>query len=129
MAWHGTVPEAAAAFGLLPRLAFLWIGILFGLKAKNPEMVNSLYGLLYPLTMLSNAFVATSLMPGWLGAIADWNPLSSTITATRRLFGNPGVEATGWLADHAVLMAVLGPLLITALTLPLAVRAYQRLSR
>lgn len=129
--WHGTLAAAAAAFGLLLllRLAFLWIGIFLGLKAKSPEMVNSVFGFLYPVTMLSNAFVATELMPGWLGAIADWNPLSSTITATRQLFGNPGVESSSWLADHALLMAIGWPVLITVLTLPLAVRAYQRLSR
>jgi ABC-2 type transport system permease protein len=92
-------------------------------------MANSVFALLYPVTMLSNAFVAPELMPGWLGAIASWNPLSSTITATRRLFGNPGVEAGGWLADNAITMAVVLPLALTALTLPLAVRAYQRMSR
>jgi len=129
--WHGTHAEALAAIGmlLLLRLAFMWIGIFLGLKAKSPEMVNSVFGLLYPLTMLSNAFVAPELMPGWLGAIASWNPLSSTITATRQLFGNPGVEESGWLADHAIELAIGWPALLTALTLPLAVRAYQRLGR
>jgi ABC-type multidrug transport system permease subunit len=129
--WHGSVAETVAALGLLLllRFAFLWIGIWLGLKAKTPEMANSIYGLLYPVTMLSNAFVAPELMPGWIGAIADWNPLSSTITATRRLFGNPGVEASGWLADNAILMASLWPLAITAVFLPLAIRSYQRLSR
>lgn len=129
--WHGSNAEALAAIGLLLllRLAFLWIGIYLGLIAKSPEMANAVYGLLYPVTMLSNAFIAPELMPRWLGAVADWNPLSSTITATRRLFGNPGVEQSGWLADHAVLMAVIWPVVITALSLPLAVRAYQRLSR
>jgi ABC-type multidrug transport system permease subunit len=129
--WRGTMGATFAAFGLLLllRFAFLWVGIFLGLKAKTPEMANSVYGLLYPVTMLSNAFVAPELMPGWIGAIADWNPLSSTITATRRLFGNPGVESSGWLADHAIAMAVIWPLVITAVMLPLAVRAYQRLSR
>lgn len=129
--WRGTFSEAVAAIGLLLllRLAFLWVGIWLGLKAKSPEMANGIYGLLYPVTMLSNAFVAPELMPGWLGTIAAWNPLSSTITATRQLFGNPGVEASGWLADNAILMAVLWPAVITMLTLPLAVRAYKGLSR
>ena len=68
--------------------------------------------------MLSNAFVATALMPAWLGTIAEWNPLSSTITATRELFGNPGVDASGWLVDNAILMAVVWPVVITAVTLP-----------
>jgi len=81
------------------------------------------------VTMLSSAFVDPELMPEWLGTLAEWNPISSTITATRELFGNPGVGGSGWIADNALLMAVVWPLVITALTLPLAVRAYQRLSR
>lgn len=129
--WNGTFAAAAAAFGLLLllRFAFLWVGIYLGLKAKTPEMTNAVYGLLYPVTMLSSAFVAPSLMPGWLGAIAAWNPLSSTINATRELFGNPGVEESGWLTDNAIALAVVFPLVITAVMLPLAVRAFHRLSR
>jgi len=129
--WHGTAAETLAAFGLLLllRLAFLWIGIYFGLKARTPEAANAVYGFLYPVTMVSNAFIAPELMPGWLGALAALNPLSSTITATRLLFGNPGVTSGGWLTEHAILMAVVWPVVITAVTLPLAVRAYRNLSR
>ncbi|CAA9255235.1 MAG: Efflux ABC transporter, permease protein [uncultured Acidimicrobiales bacterium] len=129
--WRSSLGDALAAVGilLLLRFAFLWIGIILGLKATSAEMANSIFALLYPVTMLSNAFVAPELMPGWLGTVAAWNPLSSTITATRQLFGNPGVEASGWLAENAVLMAVVWPLAITVVSLPLAVRAYQRLSR
>jgi len=129
--WHGTAAETLAAFGLLLllRLAFLWIGIYLGLKARTPEAANAVYGFLYPVTMVSNAFIAPELMPGWLGTLAALNPLSSTITATRLLFGNPGVTSDGWLTDHAILMAVLWPVVITAITLPLAVRAYRNLSR
>ena len=129
--WHGTPAETLAAFGLLVllRLAFLWIGIFLGLKAKSAEMANSIFGLLYPVTMLSSAFIDPDLMPGWLGTIAEWNPLSATITATRDLFGNPGAEGSGWVVDHALFMAIVWPVVITALTLPLAVRAFHRLSR
>lgn len=114
---------------LLLRMAFLWVGIILGLRAKSPEMANSIFGLLYPVTMLSSAFIDPSLMPDWLGTVAAWNPISSTVTATRDLFGNPGVGGEGWVVDHAVGMAIVWPLLITAVTLPLAVRTYQRLSR
>ncbi len=129
--WHGSLAEAAAGIGLLLllRLAFLWIGIFLGLKAKTAESANGIFGLLYPVTMLSSAFVAPELMPGWLGAVAEWNPLSSTITATRSLFGNPGADPSGWIGEHAMLMAIMWPVVITALTLPLAVRTFQRLSR
>jgi hypothetical protein len=73
--------------------------------------------------------IAPELMPDWLGTVAEWNPISATITATRELFGNPGTGASGWIAENAMLMAVVWPVLITAATLPLAVRAFQRLSR
>ena len=130
--WHGGFLDAAAGFGLLLwlRVAFLWVGIYLGLKATSPEMANGIYGLLYPVTMLSSAFVATELMPCWLGTIADWNPISATIAATRELFGNPGVPSGGtWIREHAIEMAILWPALITAVSLPLAVRAFLRLSR
>lgn len=129
--WTGTTLAAFGAFGLLLwlRFALLWIGIYLGLKAKTPESANAVYGLLYPVTMLSNAFVSPELMPTWLGTIAEWNPLSATITATRELFGNPVGESTSWVTEHAMQMALLWPLLITVCTLPLAVRAFHRLSR
>jgi ABC-2 type transport system permease protein len=129
--WHGTAGQTMGAFGLLLllRMAFLWIGIYLGLKAKSAEAANSIFGLLYPVTMLSSAFIAPALMPGWLGTIAEWNPISATIGATRELFGNPGVDTSSWVGEHALLMAVLWPLVITVATLPLAVRAFQRLSR
>lgn len=129
--WRGSPVDALAAFGLLLllRLAFLWIGIFLGLRAKSAEMANGIFALLYPLTMISNAFIAPELMPNWLGRVAEWNPLSSTINATRRLFGNPGEEATGWVADNAILMSMVWPAVITALTLPLAIRAFKRLGR
>ena len=130
--WHGSLAEALAAIGLLLalRMAFLWIGIALGLKAKSAEAANGMFALLYPLTMLSSAFVDPDDMPTWLGAVATWNPLSATITATRDLFGNPGTDSgSGWVVDNALTMAVAWPLLITAFTLPFAVRAFQRLSR
>jgi ABC-2 type transport system permease protein len=66
--WHGTAWETLGAIGLLllTRMAFLWLGIYLGLRAKSPEMANGIYGLLYPVTMISNAFAAPELMPpGW----------------------------------------------------------------
>ena len=98
-------------------------------KTVTTHLANAVYGFLYPVTMVSNAFIAPELMPGWLGALAALNPLSSTITATRILFGNPGVPSDGWLNEHAIGMAVVWPVVITAVTLPLAVRAYRNLSR
>jgi ABC-2 type transport system permease protein len=68
-------------------------------------------------------------MPGWLGAVAEWNPLSATISATRELFGNPGWGGVSWADQHALLLAVVWPLLILAVFFLLAVHRWQRLSR
>jgi len=64
-------------------------------------------------------------MPGWLAAIATWNPLSATATAIRDLFGNPTWSPNAWAAQHAILLAVLWPALLTIAFLPLAARQYR----
>jgi hypothetical protein len=68
-------------------------------------------------------------MPGWLGGVAEWNPLSATVLATRQLFGNPGPAGGSWAAEHALLLAVAWPLLVLAIVVPFAVRRYRRLGR
>ncbi|MDG4828591.1 ABC transporter permease [Solwaraspora sp. WMMD1047] len=129
--WHHGVPAALAAFGLLLllRFALLWLGIHLGLVLRNPEAVLVLQILVWPLGFLSSAFVSPATMPGWLGAVAEWNPLSATATATRELFGNPGWSADSWPARHAVELAIAWPVLLIAVFLPLSVRQYRRLSR
>ncbi len=120
-----------AAFGLflLLRFALIWIGILLGLLVPNEEAAGNLFAVAFPFAMISSAFVAPSLMPDWLGTIAAWNPVSATVTAARELFGNPAAVGDTWIEQNAMLMAVVWPLIITAVFLPLAVRKFQRLSR
>jgi ABC-2 type transport system permease protein len=130
--WHDGVGNLLLAVGLLLllRFAFVWIGIFLGLVAPTQEAVAALWGLLFPITMITSAFVAPELMPGWLGTIAEWNPLSATITATRELFGNPGVPDGGsWVVENAMLMAVVWPLILIAIFLPLSVWRFQRMGR
>ena len=133
MGWrfHGGIGATAAAIGLLLllRFAMLWIGIFLGLIVPNASAVNSVWTFLFPLTMVTVAFAASETMPAWLGFLAEWNPLSATIYATRDLFGNPGADGTSWVAENAMLMAVAWPLLIIAVMLPLSVRRYRSLSR
>ncbi|MEU0567117.1 ABC transporter permease [Nonomuraea sp. NPDC005983] len=119
----------AVALLLLLRFALLWAGIYLGLLTKEPGAVTAIQTLEFPIGFLSNAFVAPSTMPGWLGAIAEWNPLSSTVAAARQLFGNPGWGGDSWVSQHPVQMAVVWPLLITAVFFTLSVRLYQRLDR
>lgn len=129
--WHGGVGEALLAVALLLglRFALLWVGIFLGLVVKGPESVVAVQILVWPILFLSNALVPPETMPGWLGAISAWNPLSATVAAARELFGNPGWGGESWIAQNALLMAVVWPLAIFAVFFPLSVQRYRRLSR
>ncbi|WP_129666629.1 ABC transporter permease [Phytoactinopolyspora endophytica] len=117
------------ALFLLLRFALIWVGVWLGMLVPNEEAAGSLFAVAFPFAMISSVFVAPALMPDWLGAIAMWNPVSSTVTAARELFGNPVALGDSWVEQNALLMAVVWPLVITAVFLPLAVRRFQRLSR
>jgi len=127
----GGLLATLAAFGLLLwlRFALIWIGVYLGLLTPNQEAAGNLFAIAFPFGMVSSVFTPPHLMPDWLGAIAMWNPVSSTANAVRELFGNPLAGGSSWIEQHAVLMAVVWPILITAVFLPLAVRRYQSLSR
>lgn len=129
--WHGGIGEMMTAIGLLLllRFAMLWIGIYLGLIIPGPSAVNAIWTFLFPFTMVTVAFAASETMPAWLGFLAEWNPLSSTIYAARELFGNPGAGGSSWIAQNATLMAAAWPLLLIAIFVPLSVRRYRRLSR
>ncbi|RFU83448.1 ABC transporter permease [Streptomyces triticagri] len=133
MGWRsgGGLTATVGAFGLLLLLRFslIWVGVWLGLLVPSPEAAGGLYAVAFPLTMISSIFVPTGSMPGWLGTVASWNPISSTGTAARELFGNPVARDGSWIQDHALLMAVVWPLAITAVFLPLAARRFRQLGR
>jgi hypothetical protein len=88
---HGSLLASVSAFVLLLWLRFslIWIGWYFGLLVPNQEAAGNLFAIAFPFGMISCAFTPPSLMPEWLGAIAMWNPVSSTPNAIRKLFGDP----------------------------------------
>ncbi|MFF4317383.1 ABC transporter permease [Streptomyces sp. NPDC001568] len=128
---HTSIGEVLAGFGLLLLLgyAFSWIGALIGLSVRTPEAATS-GGLiwLFPLTFISNAFVPSDNMPTFLRHIAEWNPFSATVQASRELFGNlpegyPVADA--WPMQNPVLASVLWSVLIIVVFRSLAVRKYR----
>jgi ABC-2 type transport system permease protein len=128
---HDGFLNALAGFALLLLLgyAFSWIGALIGLSVRTPEAATS-GGLiwLFPLTFVSNAFVPSDNMPTVLRVIAEWNPFSATVQASRQLFGNlpegyPVPDA--WPMQHPALASVLWSLLIIVFFRTLAVRKYR----
>jgi len=130
---HSSVGDAAAAFGLalLFGYAFTWVGAWLGMMLRSPEAAQQMgFVLFLPLTFVSNAFVPTQGMPGWLQPIAEWNPMSALAAAARSLFGNPNPAASvqAWPMQHPEL-AVLGwSAVLLAVFAPLAVRLYRRKS-
>ena len=129
---HRGAARALAALGLLLllRFAFVWIGVYLGLMFyPNPEAVTAVRTVEFPIGFLGNPFVAVSTMPAWLAAIALWNPVSSTASAARQLFGDPAGAGPSWITGHAVVMAVAWPLLLIAIFFPLSLHRYRRLSR
>jgi ABC-2 type transport system permease protein len=130
--WRNSLADAllAVALILLLRFALTWFGIYLGLLVRNPDTVGVIvFPAAFPLTAVSNVFVAPELMPGWLGTVSEWNPVSSTVAAARDLFGNPGIGGDSWPAAHPLLLAVAWPLLLVAVFAPLAIRRYRRLDR
>ncbi|MGC5307392.1 ABC transporter permease [Micromonospora zamorensis] len=127
---HGGPGATLAAVGLilLLRFALIWVGIFLGLVTRGQTAVVAVQTLEFPLGFLSNAFVAPSTMPAWLGAVAAWNPLSATVGATRELFGNPGWGGDSWAAQHYPWLAVLWPVVLVAVFLPLSLARYRRLA-
>lgn len=120
---------AAVALLLWFRFALLWVGILIGLKAKGPEVVVAAQILVWPISLLSTVFIDPVTMPSWLAAIAAWNPISATATAVRELFTSATVTAGPWPTEHALLLAIVVPAVITAILAPMAARTYRTLSR
>ena len=87
------IPEilAGVALLLLVGYAFSWVFALIGLVASSPEAANA-YGftILFPVTFVSSAFVPVESMPSWLQPVAEHNPFTTMVDATRALFvGTP----------------------------------------
>lgn len=123
---------AAAAVGLLLlfRLSLVCAGVLLGLVMPGPDTASMLvYPLAFPLTMLSTSFVPAQAMPDWLAPVAEWNPVSSVVTATRELFGNSSLPLDSWPAEHAVLLTVGLSLVLIVLVVPPTLRRFARLNR
>ncbi|MDZ5661692.1 ABC transporter permease [Nocardioides sp. S-58] len=125
----GSLLDAFVAVGLLLwlRFAVLWLGIFLGLAFRSEGAMVAVQVLVWPIGFLSGVIVPPETMPGWLGVVADLNPVSATAAACRELFGNPSGITEGLLADHALLLAVAWPAVLTAVFVPLSVRAFRRL--
>ncbi len=116
------------AIALLFSYALSWGCACLGIVSKGPESAQGV-GLiiLFPLAIVSNALVPTVGMPGWLQAIADWNPVSAVTAAVRDLFGNPNPSATltAWPMQHPIEASLAWSACMLAVFVPLAAHLYR----
>lgn len=109
--------------------ALNWASACAGLVAKGVESAQAFGFLaLFPLAFVSNAMVPTRGMPGWLRAVADWNPVSAVTSAARSLWQNPNPSAAdaAWPMQHPVAAALLWSALLLVVAVPLAVHLFRR---
>ena len=108
----------AEAFGL----TMCCISAYIGLAIRQEEAVQA-FGMiwLFPLTFVSSAFVPVQTMPDWLQAFAVNQPITHVVNALRSLALGTPMGDNLWLS----LVWMAG---IVIVFLPLAVRAYKRVS-
>ncbi len=95
---------------------FTWLGTVLR-TAQSVQGISMM--VMFPLTFLSNAFVPTETLPGWLKAFVTVNPVSHVVSAVRTLLNEGAMTAeVGW--------AVVGCVGVVAVFATLAVRSYAR---
>jgi ABC-2 type transport system permease protein len=83
-AWYSILGVFAVVFLISVGLASLFTMLtLRSTRMETPQAIFQLVTL--PLMMASSAYFPIAQMPDWLQAVANWNPISYTIDAVRRL--------------------------------------------
>jgi ABC transporter DrrB family efflux protein len=120
----------ALAVGLLFGYAWSWVMALLGLLVRTAEAVQAAtYLVVFPLAFTSSVFVPTQTMPAWLQPFATNQPVTVATNALRGLVLGQGALPPGRTVASQVVLALLWAVAITAVFVPLAVRAYRRTVR
>ena len=118
----GTLVESIAspAVAILFALPVAGLFAALGLTARTAESVNVLgFVLIFHITFISSAFVPVETMPGWLQPVAEHNPFTRAVDASRAL-------ALGQEATIDIMLALIWTAVLTVIAIPLGVRAYNR---
>ncbi len=130
---HTGVPGLIGGVVLLLMFAFAmsWIGVWLGLSVPTVEVAQQVgFTVLFPITFISNVFVATQTLPSWLQPVAEWNPTSTLTASLRELWGNPSpVASTSFPSQEPVLVTILWVVAIVGIFGPLGVRRYRSMNR
>lgn len=122
---HGGVAGWLVVLAASFLLAMVFAGFSNGvalLVRKEASMIATANFVGMPLMFLSSILVTTALMPGWIRAIARFNPVDWGVNASR----NAVLVGAGWGAAMAHLGFLLAATAATALFATWCFRAYQR---
>ena len=100
--------------------AMIWVSCFVGLTVRSVQVAQSA-GIIWliPLSFLSNAFVPTDTMPGWLEWWAEHQPVSAATDAARAcMAGGP--------TAGKVVTSVIWSVAIAAVLAPIAIHRYRR---
>jgi ABC-2 type transport system permease protein len=116
-------PVALIIASMLLGSVFTALSTVFGLALRQRESIIGLsIFLLLPLTFLSTAFMAKSLMPGWMQAVADGNPVNWALEASRAVL----TTSVHWGQMFGYGAALLALAAVMAGLATLTFRSYQR---
>ncbi len=91
-------------------IAFAGLSFIPALLTKSEQATSAISLLMFPVVFISTAFVPAELMPGWMQAVNDWNPVTYQIEAVRALM----VEGYDWdaIGRALIAMAAVGAVLL-----------------
>jgi ABC-2 type transport system permease protein len=121
----GGVGGVAVLIGVSVLIALAMTGVsnAFALLTRQREaLIGASTTLVMPLTFLSAAFLPLVLVPGWIAAIARFNPVNWAASAGRMAVSSHPSWAT--VGSYAAFLVI--ALVVTAAASTRAFRAYQR---
>ncbi len=113
VSWNPLALLGVVAFVLLGAACFSTFSLIIACLVKTRERFMGIGQILtMPLFFASNAIYPTTIMPVWLQAIAQGNPLTYEVEGLRALMLGNGISLGGLTLDFAVMLAVTAALVM-----------------
>ena len=113
LSWHPLALLGVLAFVLLGAACFSTFSLIIACLVKTRERFMGIGQILtMPLFFASNAIYPVAIMPAWLQAIAQGNPLTYEVEGLRALMLGSGLNPGALALDYAVLLAVTAALVV-----------------